>query len=347
MFPNLSRETPIHMAHDHDPIDARYNARFARAFGGAMSAITKLWFRYAFRRADRIPAGKALFVGNHSGIGIADVICMLGASTTALPDGRRCVGMMHKAFIRTPVVGHIAAAFGAVPADPSSAKEAFARGHDVVCFPGGDLDACRPFYEARRVYFGKRRGYVRLAIEHNVPIVPLATIGSHLTYVLLPGGASIARVTRMKSWARCERFPLVLGELLALTVLALAFAHVAPWWVAAIAMLTALVPNPIRITTEVLPPIDVAAETAHIADPAARIEAAHALVHGAIDRAVATMTHEAPAQTSDRGDIGGARPLVGRICSSAADPRVSPDPLGPDPRRGLAGWRERHRRCAR
>lgn len=123
----------------------------------------------------------------------------------------------------------------------------------------------------------------------------LATIGSHLTYVLLPGGASIARVTRMKSWARCERFPLVLGEVCALTVLALAFAHVAPWWVAAIALLIALVPNPIRITTEVLPPIDVAAETAHIADPTARIEAAHALVHGALVRAVASMRHEAPA----------------------------------------------------
>src|SRR5262249_35655299 len=68
------------------------------------------------------------------------------------------------------------------------------------------------------VYFGSRRGYVRLALALGVPVVPVATIGSHYTYTMLPGGAWIARVTRMKSWARCERFPLVLGALGALVL---------------------------------------------------------------------------------------------------------------------------------
>jgi 1-acyl-sn-glycerol-3-phosphate acyltransferase len=294
----VHRIAPAMPTAHQSPIDAKYSPRFARGFGRGMSAISRIWFRYGFRHAERIPRGKVLFVGNHSGIGIADVLCMVGAATTALPEGRRCVGMMHKAFIDTPIVGTIASGFGAVPADPASAKEAFARGHDVICFPGGDLDATRPFYEARRVHFGKRRGYVRLALEQNVPIVPLATIGAHYTYVLLPGGAWIARVTRMKKWARCERFPLVLGTVLALGVLALTLALALPWWVAAIAGLAALVPNPVRITTEVLPAIDVAAQTAHIEDPTERIEAAHALVHGALERAVATMTHASDAAST-------------------------------------------------
>jgi 1-acyl-sn-glycerol-3-phosphate acyltransferase len=179
-----------------------------------------------------------------------------------------------------------------VPADPDSARAAFARGYDVICFPGGDIDSSRPFYEARRVDFGHRRGYIRLALAEGIPIVPLATIGSHHTYTMLPGGTWIAKVLRMKSWARCDRLPIVLGLALALVVDTLALAGFLPWWSVVIAAIAMIVPNPTRVTTEVLAPIDVAKETAHIADPEARIEAAHALVHGALSDALATMTHD-------------------------------------------------------
>src|SRR5688572_682306 len=180
----------------HD-VDRGYRPAFARSFGRMMHGVTRLWFRYRFRHEERIPASPVLFVGNHSGIGIADVLCLLGA-WMAIHDGRRrVVGMMHQAFISAPVIGPIARAFGAVPAHRETAKGAFQRGHDVVCFPGGDLDACRPFHEARRVVFGPRRGYIHLALDAGVPIVPVATIGSHHTYTLLPGGAWISRATRM------------------------------------------------------------------------------------------------------------------------------------------------------
>jgi hypothetical protein len=64
-----------------------------------------------------------------------------------------------------------------------------------------------------------------------------------------------------------------------------------------------LVPNPSRVTTDVLEPIDVRALTAHIADHDARIEAAHALVHGALARAVATMSHARPLRSPSRRPV--------------------------------------------
>jgi len=274
-----------------EAVEARYRPRFARAFGRGAHAINRLWFRFSLRGTEHIPERPCLFVGNHSGIGIADVLCLVGGWMTLTNGSRRCVGMMHKMFIEAPIVGHIASAFGAVPAKKENALSALRRGHDVVSFPGGDLDACRPFHEGRRVIFGDRRGYIRLALETGVPIVPVATIGSHHTYTLLPGGTTIARVTRMKKWARCERFPLVLGTLFALCVLGLAIARVAPWWFAPLAAVLALVPNPARVTSSFLPAIDVTKETAHIVDETERVEAAHALVHGALSRAVATMEH--------------------------------------------------------
>jgi 1-acyl-sn-glycerol-3-phosphate acyltransferase len=272
-----------------------------------MSRISSVWFRYVLRHAERIPDTACLVVGNHSGIGIADVLCLLGAWTERFDGRRRAVGMMHKMFVDAPVVGTIARGFGAVQAHPDTARAAIAKGHVVACFPGGDLDSCRPFHEARRVHFGPRRGYARLALSTGVPIVPIATIGSHYTYLLLPGGAFIARVTGMKRWARCERFPLVLAAVLTLVVAALVLAQVLPWWSLGLAAIATLVPNPVRVTSEVLPPIDVCAATAHLASPEARVEAAHELVHGAIARAVATMRHGAGAQALERASIASRR----------------------------------------
>ena len=165
----------------------RYRAGFAQGFGRSVHAVTRIWFRFELRGEEHLPSRPCLFVGNHSGIGIADVLCLLGG-WIALTDGkRRCVGMMHKMFIGAPIVGWISAAFGAVPADRAHARAALREGYDVASFPGGDLDACRPFTEARRVVFGNRRGYVRLALDAGVPVVPVATIGDVLAaYGLRP-----------------------------------------------------------------------------------------------------------------------------------------------------------------
>jgi hypothetical protein len=57
------------------------------------------------------------------------------------------------------------------------------------------------------------------------------------------------------------------------------------YWLA-VAALCLLVPNPVPISITVLEPIDLRARTAHIEDPESRIEAAHALVHGALAKAV-------------------------------------------------------------
>ena len=92
---------------------------------------------------------------------------------------------------------------------------------------------------------------------------------------------------------RNERFPITVGALLVVLAAALAIAGaLSPWWILA-ALLAAIVPTPVRITTEILEPIDVCAATAHIADPAERVEAAHHLVHGTLARAVKTMRHGA------------------------------------------------------
>jgi 1-acyl-sn-glycerol-3-phosphate acyltransferase len=270
-----------------------------------MHRATRVWHRFALRGAERIPRGPCLFVGNHSGIGVSDVLCLLGASVARFGVSRRIVGMMHKTFIEAPIVGWFTRSFGAVYASRESAREAIARGEDVACFPGGDIDSSRPFYEHRDVDFGERRGYVRLALETGVPIVPVATIGSHYSYLLLPGGFTVSRLFGLKRRLRVERVPIPLFVVALVLFDALAIAGVVPWWAVAIATVLAILPSPVRVTSEVLPPIDVSARTAHIDDIEARVEAAHAMVHGALKDAVQRMRHDAPLVLRDAQDPPG------------------------------------------
>jgi 1-acyl-sn-glycerol-3-phosphate acyltransferase len=263
---------------------------FYLAFGSAMRAGASVWHRYEMRGMEKIPSGPCLFVGNHGGTGTSDVLCMLGAWRARFGLRRRVVGMMHDINLALPIMGWCAKSFGATRANPAAARHALGRGYDVVCFPGGDMDSCRPFTAPREVRFGDRRGYARLAIETGVPVVPLATLGSHASYLVLPGSDRVAAVAR-RLGLRSRAFPVTLGSLGVLVAIALAVVGaVSPWWIA-VALIAALVPTPVRITTDALAPIDVCTLTAHVTDPKERVELAHRLVHGALSDALRSMRH--------------------------------------------------------
>jgi 1-acyl-sn-glycerol-3-phosphate acyltransferase len=273
-----------------DPL-AAFRPRILAVVAGFLHWFTRLYFRFHLRGAGNLPPGPCLVVGNHSGLGLADVMCLLGAWPRAFA-ARRAVGLMADSFIRAPLAGWLFRAIGAVPASQKNARRAFDSGHDVIVYPGGELDCCRPFYQPRVVEFGDRRGYVRLALERRVPVVPLATIGSHWTLPMLPGGRLVSCGLHTRRWLRNDRLPLPVTWLVGLAGLAAGLAGWVPWWAAAALGLAGLCLIPARVTSALLPPIDVAALTAHLPDGAERVERAHALVHGALAGAVCKMQHE-------------------------------------------------------
>ncbi len=65
-----------------------------------------------------------------------------------------------------------------------------------------------------------------------------------------------------------------------------------PWPIALALIVGGLIPTPARITTEVLPAIDVAQATAHLEREDERVEEAHARIHGALQDAVRNMRHD-------------------------------------------------------
>jgi 1-acyl-sn-glycerol-3-phosphate acyltransferase len=61
--------------------------------------------------------------------------------------------------------------FGSVQGNPDHAKELLADGNIVAVAPGGMQEALRPSSERYQVRWRKRRGFARIAIEAQVPVV--------------------------------------------------------------------------------------------------------------------------------------------------------------------------------
>jgi 1-acyl-sn-glycerol-3-phosphate acyltransferase len=96
---------------------------------------------------------------------------------------------------------------GAIPADRRSAVDALARGEHVLVFPGGDHDAAKPWYRRNEVVFHGRTGFAQLALDAEVPIVPVVTAGAGESLLVLSDGARLARWLGLRHLLRVETFP--------------------------------------------------------------------------------------------------------------------------------------------
>ena len=129
----------------------------------------------------------------------------------------------------------------AVVVDFSSVSAAFAAGHDVVIWPGGEVDAMRSWSKRHDVVLGGRKGFIRQAIRSGVPIVPVATVGGHDTVFVLSECRKLAKMLRLKKLLRTEIAPLILGFPFGITLEAFPM-HI---------------PLPAKIRTEILEPIEI------------------------------------------------------------------------------------------
>jgi 1-acyl-sn-glycerol-3-phosphate acyltransferase len=127
---------------------------------------------------------------------------------------------------------------GAVRANHDNAHRLFARGHKVLVYPGGDIDAFRPWSRRHEVVFGRRAGFVRVALRARVPIVPVVSAGAHDAFRVLTDGRQLVAQLGLKRIARIEVLPVIVCL---------------PWGVAL--GTGPYLPLPVRIRIRVLPPL--------------------------------------------------------------------------------------------
>jgi len=206
--------------------------------------LASLYFRAEVRGLERVPKdGPVLFVGNHSGGNITpDTAVFLLAFNTHFGVERSLYVLAHSLVTSWPLLGKWLERWGTLTANPLAARRALDAGACVLVYPGGDVEVHRPWKARYRVDFADRTGFIRLARQARVPIVPVVSCGGHSTYFPLTNGRSIARALRLNRLARLEVMPISLAL---------------PWGLN-IGDFMGHIPLPAKIVVELQEPIDVA-----------------------------------------------------------------------------------------
>ncbi len=85
--------------------------------------------------------------------------------------GRVGVGLGDNLIFKVPGLRQLGWHAGIRPANPHNGRRLLAEGHLMYVAPGGMREGLRPSTQARTHVWAKRRGFVRLALEAQVPLV--------------------------------------------------------------------------------------------------------------------------------------------------------------------------------
>lgn len=153
-----------------------------------------------------VPAGRVLLISNHAGqVAIDGVMiataCLLEAEPPRLPRA------MGEYWLPTlPFVNVLMVRTGSVVGTPRNCVDLLERGEAVLAFPEGVRGMNKSFTERYRLMrFG--HGFMRLALQTDTPIVPIAVVGSEEQMPSLGDFRPLARLLGMPA------FPLVLTPL--------------------------------------------------------------------------------------------------------------------------------------
>lgn len=232
---------------------------FTERLVSAAEPLARRWFRFEVRGLESFPPdGGALVVGNHSGGMLTpDVLIFAAAFYRRFGYQRPLYTLGHDGMFVGPMADWLSR-LGVIRATVKNTARALRSGGVVLVFPGGIYDAYRPTLAENVIDFNGRTGYIRSAIDARVPIVPVVSIGGQESQLFLTRGTWLAKRLGLSRW-RSDILPITVGFPFGLSMI----------------MLPNL-PLPTKIVSEVLEPIDVAAqfgETPGAADVDAHIRA--------------------------------------------------------------------------
>ena len=169
------------------------------------------WFRMEVSGWDRIPEPPTLVVGVHSGAPFPWDAWTVGIQWWRhFGTERPLYGTAHDALMAFPVIGRYFRKMGVLPAAPDSITAALAAGRDVVVYPGGERDSLRRWTRRDEALLAGRMGFIKLAINVGVPIVPVATVGGPDAMPVLATGRRLAKALRLDRIARLKMFPIAI-----------------------------------------------------------------------------------------------------------------------------------------
>jgi 1-acyl-sn-glycerol-3-phosphate acyltransferase len=144
----------------------------------------RMYFRTSVFGIEHVPPGRVLLIANHSGQIPIDAAIVGSAMFFDADPPRVTRAMVEKWTATLPFVSAFFSRVGQVVGVPENARRLLEMDELLLAFPEGIRGVSKPFSKRYQLEpFGL--GFMRLAIETNTPVVPVAVIGAEEQYVSL------------------------------------------------------------------------------------------------------------------------------------------------------------------
>jgi 1-acyl-sn-glycerol-3-phosphate acyltransferase len=172
------------------------DTEFAKAAIAPVLWLYKHYFRVEAHGLENIPPGRVLIISNHSGQLPFDG-AMIGAAMLSEMQQPRVVRAMVEKWVPTlPFISSFFARMGQVVGTPENCRRLLSQGEAILVFPEGAKGISKLYRDAYQLQdFGN--GFLRLALETDTPIVPVAVIGAEEQAPALADLKGLARLLGM------------------------------------------------------------------------------------------------------------------------------------------------------
>lgn len=153
-----------------DPASIKYPLLFTRW-------LYRHYFRCETHGLEHVPAGRCLFVANHSGQLPFDGLVIAAALFLDAPHPRIVRSMVERFVPSLPFVSYLLSRWGQITGTPENCRRLLDNEESILVFPEGARGVSKPFsHRYQLTDFG--HGFMRLALETHSPVVPVAVIGA-------------------------------------------------------------------------------------------------------------------------------------------------------------------------
>jgi len=155
--------------------------------------LYRFYFRVEVHGIEKFPTGRVLLVANHAGLIPIDGFVIASALALDAEPPRFARSTVDKFVAKLPFVTVWFSRVGQVVGTPENGARLLEQGNVLVSFPEGTAAILKPFNKRYQLLpFGA--GFVRLALQTESPIVPVAVIGSEEQYISVSDLGPLARL---------------------------------------------------------------------------------------------------------------------------------------------------------
>ena len=138
--------------------------------------------------------GRGLLVSNHSGVLPFDGAMVGMALYNGTASQRLPRALAASWFPTLPFVSILLQKTGQVPAHPLTAQRLLERDELVVVFPEGIKGVGKPFKDRYQLQRFGRGGFIKVALQTDAPIIPVAVVGAEEIYPMIGQVEPLARL---------------------------------------------------------------------------------------------------------------------------------------------------------